>query len=451
MKKPVIFLLILSFIAMLCLGCGNNNGLEDTLRLEIEERDVEEPPVNKEFLKMAMDFLQMDEEQFAEQLYEFYTNLSPEFSAKFEEMSRSIYINNSRFALPMMVSDLPQGFTVALDEFNDDLEQGFDGMVTESTTLYFNDEQIGHAAIVRAEDETFEDGIIIGLVSLPPYSKASIGELRGTPSVEEVKAVFGESVLEEIFDPWLIYMSVSKQNFGFLMFATNVGGFLVFNIEGDPGDYYSIVEKARQNAEFIEYHPYDDFDNMPLIILSGEPRKLEWVNAPDNIIIGDEKYPMVLKVKDLSDNFALTPFGVGKPFYGPNQEFAYIDCLRDNYIVTYMGRELGFLHAFRHKDELPENALGSFTFPNRKNLPFPAGILGIPVNADIGEVEKIYIPDSNREEGFRKLSYGGLLTDNGKEYFFNIFMLETTFSTRIIPLEIDPQAYENWLESLNEE
>jgi hypothetical protein len=180
----------------------------------------------------------------------------------------------------------------------------------------------------------------------------------------------------------------------------------------------------------------------PLPPLSGEPRGIEWKNE-DGIIIGDEKYPLVFRISDLSDKFALIEFDMGQEYFGTDLNADYSAYVMDAYQVSYMDREIGLIGAVRKRDEPKENAAFHMfiTTLERVKIPFALSVCGIPANADISDIIKFFPPDVVRESG--SAQYGGLfLDDDGNEYSGRITVSDRSFILNIYSLKIDPKAHD---------
>lgn len=226
--------------------------------------------------------------------------------------------------------------------------------------------------------------------------------------------------------------------------AAVTAGILIFNAVSFSVINNSLYDSAAKNAELIEYHPYDDFDAMPpLLPLSGELREIEWKNA-DSLIIGDEKYPLVFKVSDLSDKFTLIELWTGEKIIDSD---GYVS---DSYSITYMGREFGYFSAIRKEDDLKENAEFSIltTITDQTTIPFALSFCGIPANGEISEIIK-YFPSDDPTYTDMGI-YGGVVNDDsGGEYFVRIRVSESLLTLSVTSLKVNPGAYDNYIENIN--
>ena len=90
--------------------------------------------------------------------------MSDENAAKLEEAFRNIRINNSRFALPMMIMALPKGFSVKID-YDDKSEKITEDFCIYSGELYMDDEMCAYVTVMMREDSEEKYGIIFGITA----------------------------------------------------------------------------------------------------------------------------------------------------------------------------------------------------------------------------------------------------------------------------------------------
>jgi hypothetical protein len=348
----------------------------------------------------------------------------------------------------MNVNDLPHGFTLGEQTLAD--EKDFVQECTlEMANLYFENEQIGNVILIKPAGETAKAEIIVSMFVFTA-SKNSLGELKGIATPEEIEIVLGEPLLQGEISRGFNSMLYLSETGGLIMFIPKFSVFFVAYTSNEKMTeelFHQLKRDADDNKRYIESHPYDDFAHLKKFPpLSGEPREIDWTNAPDRIIIGDEEYPMFFKISDLSDNFILKDYDVNKK-YRIDNEYSE-DYYEDKYQLLYMEREIGLITAFRKKDELLENAIVTsiFIFDDANRIPVPISIWGIPTDTKSSEVVKFYPYHEKDRQG----NYRGLLVDNDKEYFCMMLVDFGTgmFAIVCTPLEADPLAYERYLERL---
>jgi len=386
--------------------------------------------------------------------------LKGEYLAAYEEMSRNIYINNSRFALPMNIKDLPQGFTL---DFSESEPEEANFMITETAELYSNGVYCGEASAIRRKSKPQQDGVIVALTLIASECKGSVGGLKTVSPSDEIKAVLGEPSV--LFDqsPSILFPGENFDEPPNMIYATKWGGYIFFSPYTSAIQIYHPVDDgslpyfglnyfelyrstANKNAQYIEYRPYDDFDSMPKPPpLSGEPRKIEWTNAPDSIVIGDVKLPLITKVSDWSERFTLIDFGTNKEIEDTREEINYGGYVRDSYRVAFMDRDSGIvIGAIRKKDEPAENAVinSVMTLPGQEKL-FPISVLG----AEVSDISEAYISDL-QNDSFYTLVSGGDIYEDGEKYFciirkmsYTLFLTIESYENNLSPHE----RYEEWI------
>lgn len=153
--------------------------------------------------------------------------LNDEYSEKLDEMCRNIYINNSRFALPMRVSDLPGEFNVKLSEEEpEDLAGGF---VFQTADLFFRDDHYCRIYIWVKENNDLSDGIILALIVDREECKSNAGDFD-LAQPEEIRKILGEPSEENVYgdEPLTTIMYISKNN-GFLLFESGGAAYMAFH------------------------------------------------------------------------------------------------------------------------------------------------------------------------------------------------------------------------------
>lgn len=362
--------------------------------------------------------------------------MSDENSEKLEEAFKNIRINNSRFALPMMVMALPEGFSVKID-YDSKSEEAVteDSFYMYSGDLYMGDELCTPIAVILKDGEEEQYGIILGMTALISTDcKWSFGDIEYTNDTEKITGCFGEPSVHANFSD-INFMGYVSKTGSIVFFINDTNALLCLSLNTDD---------TIKNIFFNECVPYDDFDGIPEIPeVTGEPREIDWsaVFNDDCIIIGNDKYSALTPISELGKDIFLFDFNIGSE-YEKNDEY-----LTDAYLLMYKGREIGLANALRKADEPQENGvIFSWVFM-KDSLPeyVPAGMMGIPFSQDNASIEKIYAPYKKTEGKTTDfLLYRGTAEKDGENYMCSLMLSSSMFLT-VTPASADPEGYENFL------
>lgn len=439
--KRIITVILLS--AMLLTACGKEGKSVETAASEttavttsVEATTAkaaeEETQIDEEFIPKDEVGQKLIDEMLSEYVDD---NVIPEVltgerSEKLEEAVRNIRINNSRFALPLMIDALPEGFEVKYDkssktEYND---IGFNHYNGE---LFCEDELCATVSIICKDGADEKYGIIVGLIAMSNQCKWNFDGIEFSNDRDKITEKFGEPTFTTdivgVYDTDnLIYISDTGT---MVIFWEEINAVFCMNFNFD-----NVIE----NASLVEYVPYDDFDDMPEIPeLSGEPRDIDWnmLFEDDCIVIGNDKYPVNAKISDFSEDITLFEYDMGKDFYSNK------DYLRDTYLLMYKGREIAMVGATRTKDQAPEEAfMTSWMFTELDELPISGSVCGISFKQDFSNVPKIYIGAKGEAPSY---IYSGIVEINGENYICSFTAYEKTIlSANLLPRSVDPEAYD---------
>lgn len=437
--KKIISVILLS--AMLLTACGKEDAsVETTVSETTAEVATETSKTAEEDVQIDEDIIPQDEmgQGMLDYVLGDYIDedtdpvlLTGERAERLEEAFRNIRINNSRFALPMMIYSLPEGFTVKYD-FSSETKDKESGFNFYSGELLYDGEMCANIYIIRKDGEDEENGIIFGMVVMSSYCKWSFDAVEYSNDKEQLIECLGEpSCFTDMSEqlPVALYISDIGST---VMFVEEVNGFMAIN---------SNFKNTLANVLFVESVPYNDFDNMIEIPeLSGEPRDIDWnmLFEDDCIIIGNDKYPAYMKISDFSNDIKLYEYNMENE-YGKNSDY-----LRDGYLLMYKGREIGLISAIRKKDEKPEDAyIFSWMFTDISSYPFPASALGVPFNQTL-DVKHYYTGFEEENETFR---YRGTVENENDKFLCIMVPLSNTVLVNLTPYSADPEAYDNFVNS----
>ena len=362
--------------------------------------------------------------------------LSEEDSEKLEEAFKNIRINNSRFALPMMIMALPEGFSVKLDPDSKGEEA-----VTEDDfhmymgELYWEDEMCADVAVILKDGAEEQYGIILGMAPLMSSTcKWSFGDIEYTNDIEKMTECFGEPSAQ-----------VDLSGLNSTIYISGIGSTVIFFDEFNAVFCLTLnTDDTIKNMLLTESVPYDDFDGIPEIPeVTGEPREIDWngIFDEDCVIIGNERYPALTPISELGEDIFLFNYSIGINYY-KNEDY-----LRDSYLLMYKGREIGMVNAFRKADEPKENGvINSWVFIN-DSLPeyLPAGMMGVPFSQDRASVGKVYT-SYEQNDGSSYLRYKGITEKDGENYMCTLLLTSAAYLI-VTPASVDPEAYESFLEA----
>ena len=363
--------------------------------------------------------------------------MSDENAAKLEEAFRNIRINNSRFALPMMIMALPKGFSVKID-YDDKSEKITEDFCIYSGELYMDDEMCAYVTVMMREDSEEKYGIIFGITAaMSSMCKWSFGDIKYTNDTEKLIECFGEPSAYMTLSSSLSSTAYVTKNGSMIIFYNDINGITCMTLDTDS---------TIKNMPLAEYVPYDDFDGIPEIPeLTGETREIDWsrIFDEDCIIIGNEKYPSLTRVGDFGEDITLLDSGIGSEYH------ANKDYLSDTYYLMYKDREIGMITALRKKEQQPKEAVTmSWMFNDYPNFKFPAAVMGIPFSQNFEDITNIYLP--TKKSGSINCYFG--VTENGEEkYSCSLVLTDYLINITAQSNSVNPEGYESTLEKLNEQ
>ena len=438
--KKLISIILLS--AMLLTACGKE---EASVETTVSETAAITTSVEVTAAKAAEEEIQIDEDiipqdEMGQGMLDYVLGdyidedtdpvlLTGERAERLEEAFRNIRINNSRFALPMMIYSLPEGFKVKYDKSSEHKIEGWD-FNYYSGELYCGKELCANIGIIRKEDAEEDNGIIVSFVAMSNQCKWEFDGIEFSNDEEKIIQKFGEPSFNSSFT----YMENDS-----ITYVSDIGSTVIFMNEINA--FFCInfnFKNTFANALFVESVPYDDFDNMPEAPrLSGKPREIDWnmVFEDDCIVIGNDKYPANVKISDFSEDITLFEYGIAEPH--PNND----DYYSDKYLLMYKGREIGMLGAARLKDEQPENAqVYSWIFMS-ETYPMPVGVMGFSPEQSIQTIERIYKISGDRSRA------EGICEQNGEKYHCWLILIGDSVFLDCTPYYLNPEAYDEFVNS----
>ena len=323
--------------------------------------------------------------------------MSAENSEKLRAALSDIRINNSRIALPILVSDLPEGFQVQYEsgERLDDNYMYFDGELvfggeriemSDGGAIIKGGERLADLTLLKGSGMSEREGVIFSITLSSDICKWSIGEAE-LCSPSELERIFGTpSAAECLSDenvPDLFYVS---DNGEFARFVPSVSKMMIVSLD---------CTRLEENKALCEYVPYNDFDDMPdLPPLTGDIKKFDALSALKNgsVVIGGESLRPYMPISALSHDFGLIPLETS-----PVKDS---ESVSDKYILLYKGRYFGSVMAMR-MPELPaqEGMIYAWYLTGRENLPCDASLAGIPVSEDSESVAAFFDNCEVKEDG----------------------------------------------------
>lgn len=361
--------------------------------------------------------------------------MSDENAAKLDEAFRNIRINNSRFALPMMIMALPEGFSVKID-YDSKSEKITEDFCIYSGELCTEDEMCAQVAVMMREDSEEKYGIIIGITAaISSMCKWSFGDITYSNDTEKLVECFGEPSADLTLSSSLCSTAYVTPSGSMIIFYNTLNAITCMSLN---------IDRTVENMLLTEYVPYDDFDGISEIPeLTGEPRDIDWniIFDDDCVIIGNEKYPALTRIGNLGDNITLFDFDIGK------ENSANPEYLSDSYLLMYKDRQIGQLGAWRRKGEKPENAViqsWMFDYPEYK---FPASVIGIPFSQGFDDVSKVYPPI---EKDGSIIRYMGVAEKDGEKYACRMDIFDSIAFFFVMPESVNPIGYNGIIEKINE-
>ena len=430
MKK---FISAILLTAMLLTACGKDGTAttEITTATETVEAATETIEINGEFVSTS--------DIISSFFGDYISNpdnvriIEGEQSEALTEAFRNVYINNSRFAFPMLVGELPECFE--LGDYSETSDIEYDGFYSYRAPLNYNGEYCATVYILQKEGTNKGYGIIYGLIAMSSFCKWDFNGIVLTQDTEKIIDILGEpSSYENIGDtvPSILYFD-EKGNM--LLLPEQMNTLLCISTD---------ILNAADNSAFVEYIPYDDFDNIPEVPeLSGEPREIDWnmLFEDDCIIIGNDKYPANARISDLSDDIMLFEYSID------NENRENPDYTEDTYIAMYKGREFAMLSALRLDDEPIEDAvISSWTFTFIDSYLFPASVMGIPFYQTLDV--RNFFTGYNDSAGYDDINiYKGVIERENMQYCCCLGLMSNTVHIYVIPRSANPEYYNELVNS----
>lgn len=168
----------------------------------------------------------------------------------------NISIMNSNFALPMMVSDLPEQFTLVTEG---EEQKEYSGHIQQYCKLMLDDKFCGTVTVDYSKNKTLNDGMITSIVCyLLDFSEFTIGELTVYSTKEEVISVYGQAThtrkIEDTVTGY-IYRIDKTCSITFFYDSNELPlGIQVISMKEN--------EEARNNAQYISYAEPDKLNDL---------------------------------------------------------------------------------------------------------------------------------------------------------------------------------------------
>ena len=331
------------------------------------------------------------------------SEMSRENSQKLTEAIHDIRINNSRIALPVMLCDLPEGFSA--EPVSEVPLESHDFSFFEGDLLY-NGEKLAIVYIIREKRAEESQSVIVGALLSSSDCKWSVGEADVCGS--SLRDIFGEpSSSEPLASESVPDYAYIADNGDFALFISSVNSTMLFSLD---------CAQLENNKSLCAYAPYDDFNGFSeLAPVSGEPREFD-INAAfaeNGIVIGDFSCPANIKISEIGGDIGLAYYET-EP-YDESDEAAegYVS---DTYLLLYKGRYFGIVQSFRKEGQpMDEGQMYVWTIYGREDIFCDASLAGIPVSQDIESIGAIFENSSRNEDG--DVSMYGISKADGEQYF----------------------------------
>ena len=346
------------------------------------------------------------------------SEMSPENSAKLSAAIHDIRINNSHFAFPVMLCDLPEGFsavTVKEHSLDSDDFRFFEG------ELLYSGEKLADVYIIREKRANESQSVIVGGLLSSSVCKWSVGKADICGS--DLFDIFGEpSSQEPLVSEGVPDYAYISENGDFALFVSSVNSAIVFSLD---------CSELENNMTLCEYAPYDDFGGFSeLAPITGEPREFDGnlSFAENGVVIGADSCPANIKVSELGGDMGLAYYGT-EPYNDSDESLA--EYVSDTYLLLYKGRYFGIVQSFR-KEEQPQNEgqIYLWMIYDREDIFCDASLAGIPASQDTDSIEAAFTNSSKGEDG--DISMYDIAESEGRQYFAVYVRDEKNRSTLMI-------------------
>lgn len=323
--------------------------------------------------------------------------MSAKNSEKLRAAMSDIRINNSRIALPILVSDLPEGFQVQYEKgeklgkdymyFDGELIFGGERIeMSDGGAIINGGEKIADLTLLKGSGMSETEGVIYSVTLSSDICKWSIGE-ADICSPSELERIFGTPSASECLSdenvPDLFYVSDSGEFAGFMPSVSSV---MIGALD---------CTRLEENKALCEYVPYNDFDNMSdLPPLTGEPKEFDVLSVfKDNAVcIGDLSTAPYIPVSSLEGDISLIPLETA-----PMDDTENVS---DKYLLLYRGRYFGAVMAMREPDlPVSEGMIYAWYLADREYLPCDASLADIPVSQDTESLAAYFENGELKEDG----------------------------------------------------
>ncbi|MGN1100829.1 MAG: hypothetical protein ACI4RG_01460 [Huintestinicola sp.] len=329
--------------------------------------------------------------------------MNAENSEKLRSALHDIRINNSRIALPLMICDLPEGFSVIYgDEYK---LEGFDYSMFTGV-LAFGESELGDVYIAHRNGLSEQEGVIIGAMVNSEGCKWSLGEAESS-DIRSLENAFGK--------PSLTGSDVSGYGTSYT-YVTDSGEVAMFIPMINNAFLFALnCTELEENKALCEYVPYNDFEGMSdLPPVTGDKEKfdVEAAFSEKGIVIGDFSCPANLTVSKLENTDLSLVYYETEEYSGEKENF-----VNDSYMLLYKGRNIGVCQSIRKEEQPREEAEMCLWFiAGRDDLPCDAALAGIPASQSRDSFENIFTYYSTDLESNDFSLYGSYDSED-KEYF----------------------------------
>lgn len=361
--------------------------------------------------------------------------ISAENAEKLRSAFNDIRVNDSRITLPLMVCDLPEGLIVRRQNSIGEAS-GYNISLAE---IGPEEQMYTTALIIRKSNLDSKYGVIAALILNSQECSWSVGEIDRS---------FDEEFLESKWGKPSSAAPIAGEDHSDYTYMTEEGEAAIFMGSSNMAMLLSIdCSELKNDAKLCSFSAFDKFiPDEPVPLVTGEKRDFDISPAfeDDAVVIGKFTSNVNAFINELGDDVILQPISSAE-YFNPD----YMD---DKYSFYVFGRYVGILSAVRLKDEPMENAMiHQWGFMTADDILGRSSVINIPFCQSNESLREIYEPYS---DGFG-LSFIGVAENNGGEYYWSYFRSysdEGRFEVlELVPKEIDPNLYNNYLKRENGE
>ncbi len=343
--------------------------------------------------------------------------VSEQQSALMDSAFENINIGGSVISLPVMVSDLPEGFVT---EYQTELTH-MDGYGLYTAALECGGEDSTDVFVVKSDRTDEEHGVIIGIVLDGNTAEWEIGDIRWSVDGDYLKEKWGEPSAEK---------DLVAEGINDCMYINGNGSTVVFFGAVNMAMVFSLDMSGLADAGGkCSYSPEE---TVTAADITGEKRAFPAADAlKDNAVaIGKNSFAANAEIGSLGEDIMLVD--ISHEPYKENAEYT-----EDRYFLYAMGKNIGIVDALRRNDEPEEKAvIYTWEFIAEEKMLEAVSVMGIPVTQSSDSLCTVITP-TREDEMFTV--FDSLLYKDEVEYFVEYTIVKSAQDI-IVTLEIVPTA-----------